>query len=162
VEPILISLLILIAVVFVVYRQMQTRPTAKRGILYTAAAMIIVGIASGGAIDPRHLALSLGLVLVEAVIAVALGVWRATTVRVWLDDSGVSWSRATAWTMLVWLASVAIRVGMYFAGGALGLDLSTGGILLFIGLTIGAQSYVVARRGRALSSMDRRPDTVVG
>ncbi|MDX3107884.1 hypothetical protein ACIBO5_31770 [Nonomuraea angiospora] len=161
-EPILISPLIIIAVVFVVYRQMQSRPTAKRGILYTATAMIVVGIASGGAIDPRHLAFSLCLVLVEAVIAVALGVWRATTVRVWLDDSGVSWSRATAWTMLVWLASIAIRVGLYFAGGALGLELSTGGILLFVGLTIGAQAYVVARRGRALSSMDRRPDTVVG
>ncbi|MFF4617254.1 hypothetical protein [Nonomuraea jabiensis] len=161
-EPILITPLALLAVVFVVYRQMKTRPTAKRGILYTATAMIVVGIASGGAIDPRHLALSLSLFLVEAVIAVALGVWRATTVRVWLDDSGVSWSKATAWTMLVWLASIAIRVGLYLAGGALGLELSTGGILLFIGLTIGAQSYVVARRGRALSSMDRRPDTVVG
>ncbi|MET7329953.1 hypothetical protein [Nonomuraea sp. NPDC005650] len=161
-EPILISFLIPLAVVFVVYRQMQTRPTERRGILYTAAAMIVIGIASGGVVDSRHLVLSLCLALVEAVIAVALGVWRATTVRVWLDDSGVSWSRATGWTMLVWLVSVAVRVGLYFAGAALGLELSTSGVLLFVGLTIGAQSYVAARRGRALSSTVRRPDTVVG
>ncbi|WP_433439817.1 hypothetical protein [Nonomuraea sp. CA-141351] len=156
-----ISLLVLFAVVFVVYRQMQTRPTANRGILYTAGVMIVVGAVTGGLIDSRYLVLSLGLLLVEAVVAVALGVWRAATVRVWLDGSGVAWSRATGWTLLAWLASIATRVGLYFAGQALGLTSSPSGILLFVGLTIGAQAYLVARRGSALTGTGRRPDTVV-
>ncbi|MEV1169559.1 hypothetical protein [Nonomuraea sp. NPDC049784] len=155
------SLVVLFAVIFVVYRQMKTRPTAKRGILYTAAVMIVVGVVTGGLIDGRHLALSLGLLVVEAVVAVALGVWRAATVRVWLDDSGIAWSRATGWTLLAWLASIATRVGLYFAGQALGLTSSPSGVLLFVGLTIGAQAYLVARRGRALTGTGRQPDTVV-
>ncbi|MEV4109148.1 hypothetical protein [Nonomuraea sp. NPDC049695] len=156
-----ISFLIVLATIFVVYRQMKTRPTAKRGLLYTAAAMSVVGVVTGGLIDARHLALSIGLLLVAAVVAVALGVWRATTVRVWLDESGAAWSKATGWTLLAWLVSIAVRVGLYFAGQALGLTSSPTGILLFVGLTIGAQAYLVAQRGRALSGAGRRPDTVV-
>ncbi|GAA3214557.1 hypothetical protein [Nonomuraea helvata] len=156
-----ISFLIPLVALFVVYRQMKTRPTAKRGLLYTAAVMSVVGVVTGGLIDARHLALSIGLLLVEAVIAVALGVWRATTVRVWLDESGTAWSKATGWTLLAWLVSIAVRVGLYFAGQALGLTSSPTGILLFVGLTIGAQAYLVAQRGRALSSAGRRPGTVV-
>ncbi|MBF8192293.1 hypothetical protein ITP53_42750 [Nonomuraea sp. K274] len=160
-EPIQISLLILLVTAFVIYRQLRVRPTAGSAVLYTAAIMIGIGVVSGGLIDDRHLAVSVAMLLVEAGSAVALGAWRAATVRVWMDDSGVTWSKATGWTMLVWLASIASRVGLYFAGDYLGLTLSTGGILLFVGLTLGAQSYLVARRGRALTGAARRPDNFV-
>jgi hypothetical protein len=161
-EYLVISLLSLLAIVVVVYRQMATRPTANRGILYTAAAMIIFGTISGGLVDTRHLWVSVALVLVEAAAAVALGVWRATTVRVWTDRSGVTWSKATGWTLLVWLVSVAVRVGLYFTGAALGLTMTTGGVLVFLGLTVGVQSYLVMRRGQALTHTGVPADTFVG
>ncbi|MFG1702418.1 hypothetical protein ACFLIM_04415 [Nonomuraea sp. M3C6] len=161
-QTIQISVLVLLAVAFVIYRQLQARPTGRTAIFYIAGGMIVVGLVSGGLIDPGHVALSVIILLVEAVAAVALGVWRASTVRLWLDDSGAPWSKATGWTLLAWLAAIAVRLGLYFAGNALGLTPSTGGILLFVGLTVGAQSYLVARRGRALAGTDRRPDTVVG
>ncbi|KAB8195758.1 hypothetical protein FH608_009605 [Nonomuraea phyllanthi] len=150
-EAIQISVLSVLAVIFIVYRQMRTRPTARPGILYVGGAMIILGLITGGLIEPGQLALSIGLLVVEAAIAVGLGAWRATTVRVWLDASGVAWSKATGLTMLAWVLSVAARAGLYFAGTALGLTPSTSGILLFAGLTVAAQSYLVARRGRALT-----------
>ncbi|MEV4173454.1 hypothetical protein [Nonomuraea sp. NPDC049709] len=159
-ETVQISLLVLLAVVFVIYRQTRTRPAAGTGSLYTAGAMIVLGLVSGGLldsggsgelIDTGHLALSVTLFAVEAVAAVALGVWRSRTVRMWVDDSGVAWSKATGWTLLAWLASMATRVALYFAGVAAGLTVSTGSVLVFLGLTIGTQAYLVARRGRALT-----------
>ncbi|MFC5825426.1 hypothetical protein [Nonomuraea insulae] len=161
-DTVQISLLVLLAVVFVVYRQMRTRQTEGMGNLITAAAMVVLGLASGGLFDTGHLALSVTLFAVEVVAAVALGVWRARTVRVWLDGSGVAWSKATGWTLLAWLASMATRVALYFAGAALGLTAATSSVLLFLGLTIGIQSYLVAGRGRALTGSRRRPDTFVG
>ncbi|GAA3624185.1 hypothetical protein GCM10022419_132280 [Nonomuraea rosea] len=158
-EPIQIAVLVLFALVIVIYRQSQARPTARSGMLYTSGAVIAVGVVSGGLIDTRHLALSAALFLVEAATAVALGAWRATTVRVWVDSSGVALSKATLWTLLAWLASMAVRVGLYVAGNSLGLILSTGGIMVFIGLTLGTQAYLIARRGRALTGTGKRADS---
>jgi hypothetical protein len=155
-----ISLLVLLAVAFVVYRQFRTRPTGRLGVLYTAVAMIAGGVIMGGLLDPVHPVPGLALFAVEALGAVALGVWRATTVRVWLDDSGVTWAKGTGWTVVAWVASIAVRLGLYVAGQWLGLAPSAGGILIFVGLTIGVQAYLVARRGRALIAMNERPDTV--
>ncbi|MEU8355067.1 hypothetical protein AB0C27_03550 [Nonomuraea sp. NPDC048882] len=146
-----ISLLVLLALLLSVYRQTRTRPASRMtGTLVTAAALVVLGVNSGGLLDTGQPALSLALFAVEAVAAVALGAWRASSVRVWLDDAGIAWSKGTAGTMLAWLASIAIRVGLYFAGTAAGLSVSTGGALLFLGLTLGTQAYLVARRGRAL------------
>ncbi|MEV0345374.1 hypothetical protein AB0H88_06390 [Nonomuraea sp. NPDC050680] len=160
-DPLLSALLIPAVVVFVVYRQMMTRPTARNGIVYVSAALVALGLLTGGLVDGGHLALSLALVAVEAIAAVVFGAVRAATVRVWMDEAGVTWSKATPLTLLAWLASVASRVGLYFAGTALGLTVSTSGILFFIGLTIGAQALLVARRGRALSGTTVRADNFV-
>ncbi|MFC4112932.1 hypothetical protein [Nonomuraea zeae] len=158
-EPIQIAALAVVALAVVIYRQLQTRPTAGSGVLYTSAAMIVGGVVAGGLIDTRHLALSAALLLAEAVAAVGLGMWRASTVRVWVDSSGVALSKATLWTLLVWLASVAVRIGLYAAGQSLGLSLSTGGVLVYVGLTLGAQAYLIARRGRALTGTEQRADS---
>ncbi|MEU7828067.1 MULTISPECIES: hypothetical protein [unclassified Nonomuraea] len=160
-DPLLSALLIPAAVIFVVYRQMMTRPTARNGIVYVSAALVALGLLTGGLIDTAQLALSLALVVVEAIAAVVFGAVRAATVRVWMDEAGVTWSKATPLTLLAWLASVASRVGLYFAGTALGLNVSTSGILFFVGLTIGAQALLVARRGRALSGTTVRADSFV-
>ncbi|MEU7740438.1 hypothetical protein [Nonomuraea sp. NPDC049158] len=160
-DPLLSALLIPAVIIFVVYRQMMTRPTARNGIVYVSAALVALGLLTGGLIDTAQLALSLALVAVEAIAAVVFGAVRAATVRVWMDEAGVTWSKATPLTLLAWLASVASRVGLYFAGTALGLGVSTSGILFFVGLTIGAQALLVARRGRALSGTTLRADNFV-
>ncbi|MEO3868347.1 hypothetical protein ABGB18_05900 [Nonomuraea sp. B12E4] len=165
-ESLQISLLVLLAVVFVIYRQLQARPTGRPAVFIAPGIMIVAGLIPGllpgGLIDSRHLAASVTLLLVEAAVSAAFGVWRASTVRVWLDGSGVPWSKATGWTLLGWLASIAARFALLYVGTLLGLAPTAGSILLFVGITIGVQSYLVARRGRALAGTGRRADTVVG
>jgi len=162
-DPFLTTVLILLATAFVIFRQMATRRVGRPAALIVPAVMIVAGVASGGVLDTRHVTLSLALLAVEAVAAVAFGAVRAATVRIWQDASGVVWSKATGWTLLAWLASIAMRVGLFAIGGALGLTLTPGGILPFLGLSLGAQAYLVARRARtAIAGSDTRTDTFVG
>lgn len=154
------ALLILLLVAFVIYRQFRTRPANKPLVLIIGGALFVGGIASGGVVDPLNPTLSVALFGVEALVAVALGAWRAATVRMWLDASGMAWAKGTSWTLVAWLASIAVRVGLYLAGQALGLPPSTGGVLVFVGLTIGVQGYLVASRGRTLARANGRSDTV--
>ncbi|MBP2704785.1 hypothetical protein JOL79_13275 [Microbispora sp. RL4-1S] len=142
--------LIVAAVAFVIYRQTATRPTERRGALYVCAAMVLYSIAGGGLVDPRHTALSVGLLAAELILAVALGAVRALTVRVWRDETGVAWARGTAWTFAAWAGSIAARVVLYALGQAAGVNQPTNALFFFVGITLGTQALLVARRGRAL------------
>lgn len=162
-DPFVTTVLVLLATAFVIFRQLATRQVGRLMAFIVPGVMIAAGVAAGGLVDPAHAALSLALLAVELVAAVAFGAVRAATVRVWHDASGTAWSKATGLTLLAWLASIAVRVALYAAGTALGLALSTGSILLFVGLSLGAQAYLTVRRARVLLAADgRRTDTFVG
>ncbi|MEV4802222.1 hypothetical protein AB0K18_19590 [Nonomuraea sp. NPDC049421] len=144
------GLLILLVLAFVIYRQFKTRPADRSSVLYISAVMIVIGLVSGGLFDPHHFALSLAFLAAEAVTGVGLGILRAMTVHIWTDAQGVAWSKGTVWTLLAWLASIAVRVIEQVAGTSMGLTVTTGGILIFVGLTLATQALVVSRRVRAL------------
>lgn len=131
-NPLSTAAVIVLVVAFVLYRQMMTRVATRTGLLWLALFMMVAGVASGALADPRHLPLSLLLLAVEAACAVAFGVLRASTVRVWRDETGVPWSRGTGWTLLGWLASAAARVALFGAGHALGLASAPTAILFFM------------------------------
>lgn len=149
-EPQQIALMSVAVVVFVVYRQMMTRPTERRGILYFSGLMILAGLSGGGLVDTRHLALGALMLIAELAFAVGFGMLRASTVRVWRDPAGTAWSKGTGWTLVAWLASLASRIALFGAGYALGLASAPMTVLLFVGVTIAVQSLLVTRRGRAL------------
>ncbi|MEV8631717.1 hypothetical protein AB0395_08675 [Streptosporangium sp. NPDC051023] len=139
-------------VVFVVYRQMVTRPTAKRGILIFALVLVAAGLGSGGVLDFHPSVLSVVVVAAEVVTAIAFGALRASTVRVWRDEAGVTWSKGTGWTMLAWLFSFTARLVLFAVGNALGLAFRPTAALIFAGLTVATQALLVAYRGRLLSA----------
>ncbi|MFF0311696.1 hypothetical protein ACFYSC_30025 [Streptosporangium sp. NPDC004379] len=149
-NPLSTAAVIVLVIAFVLYRQMMTRVATRTGLLWLALFMMVAGAASGGLVDPRRLPLSLLLLAVDVACAVAFGVLRASTVRVWRDGKGTPWSKGTRWTLLGWLASAVARVALLGAGHALGLASAPTAILFFMGVTIGVQSLLVARRARAL------------
>ncbi|WP_067172326.1 hypothetical protein [Microtetraspora niveoalba] len=149
-EPLQIAVLSVAVVLFVVYRQMMTRRTERRGILVLGGLMMLAGLAGGGVVDTGHVALGTLTLVLELACAVAFGFLRAATVRVWRDETGVTWSRGTGWTAAVWLASLASRIALLGGGYALGLASAPTSVLLFVGLTIAVQSVLVTRRARAL------------
>lgn len=71
--------------------------------------------------------------------------------KVWQDERGARWRRGTPLTLGAWVLSVAVRVGLIAIGYWAGMKSETGGLLLFLGLTLLAQNAVVAWRAQRLN-----------
>jgi hypothetical protein len=85
-----------------------------------------------------------------AVGAVLLGVIRALTIRVWASNQWVV-RQGTPLTMVLWVVSLALHLlvdGGAGHHGASGLEQAS--LLLYLGLTIGVQTYVLHRRAEPL------------
>lgn len=139
-------------VLLVGWRQLTTRRVDRPAILILAVALAVLGLASG-VLDTAHLPLSVAMLVIDLAFAAGAGVVRAASVRVWRDGHGVAWSRGTWWTVLLWIGSIAGRVGLYGIGAALGLHAQPTGALLFAGVTVGVQAALVARRGARLATV---------
>ncbi|NEA20944.1 DUF1453 domain-containing protein [Actinomadura bangladeshensis] len=144
-------LLGLAVLALVLYRQLRTRSVDERRMYGLPLVLGVAAVAQGGLIDRGHPALGACLLAAEAVAAVGLGVLRAVTVRLWREDDGTLWWRGTGWTLAAWLASVAVRAGFAGAGFAAGIKPAAGGVLLFLAVTLLAQSLVVVRRAHELA-----------
>ena len=85
-----------------------------------------------------------------AVGAVVLGALRGLTMRVWPSNGWVM-RLGTALTMALWLATLLALFVADAAGNHSGAtDLVGAGFLVYLGLTLAMQSYVVFRRARPL------------
>ncbi|GAA2126385.1 hypothetical protein [Actinomadura napierensis] len=147
------NVLIALAVLaLVLYRQLRSRPVGERRLYTLPAVLAVIGVAQGGLLDQAHAGLSVALLAVEAVTAVAFGALRAVTVRLWRADDGELWRRGTAWTLAAWLVSILSRVGFLAAGHALGLKVGSSVFLVFLALTLIVQNLLVAWRGRRLTA----------
>jgi hypothetical protein len=87
--------------------------------------------------------------LVDAVIVVGLGLARGATTRLSMRDGGL-FQKGTALTLVLWLTTIAVRVGAAFLGNSLGVEgmLTTASALLLFGLTIAAQNAVIYLRAQ--------------
>lgn len=139
-------------VLLVGWRQLTTRRVDRPGLIILAVVLAAIGV-TGGIVERDLLSLSVVMLVVDLVFAAGAGVVRAMSVHVWRDEHGVLWSRGTWATVLLWGGSVAGRIGLYGIGAALGLSAPFSGALLFVGVTIGVQALVVARRASRLPVM---------
>jgi hypothetical protein len=145
------NLIIALAVIaWVVSRQLSTQPVDERKMYVLPLILAAAGISQAGLIDPHHQALGTGLLAVESVVALGLGLLRAATVRIWRDESGMLWRRGTWLTAGAWLLSLTARIALMGAGYVLGVKSGSGGVLLFLGISLLAQNAIVAWRARSL------------
>ena len=146
--------LALLAVGYVLYRQVQKRPVNEGRSMLVPLVITGIGLAQGGLVDPHHAALSVGLLAIETLAAAALALYRAYTVRIW-REGGTVWRQGTWQTVLAWVVSIGLRVGLIAAGTAMGVAQSKGGIMVFLGLTLLVQNAVVSWRARSLPANAR-------
>jgi len=109
----------------------------------------------------------LGLIGLEAVVAVVLGVVRGSTIKVFVRD-GHLWQKYSWATVGLWLGSILVRFGMTSGAVLLGADKTVmqTAVLLTLGLTFAGEGAVIALRGRALGApyapRDSRRDSRLG
>ncbi|MDN3359347.1 hypothetical protein [Actinomadura sp. DC4] len=144
------ALIILAVVVLVIVRRFRRRRVDERKVLVIPAVLVVVGLAQGSTLDARHVALSAGLLTAEVVAALLLGLGLGATMRVWQDPDGSRWSQGNWATFGVFLASVAVRGGLFGLGYAAGVRPGSGTALISVAAWLLAQNAVIAWRCREL------------
>jgi hypothetical protein len=154
------ALLILVLIGWIGFRQMTWRPVAIGRMWRTPAIFGLVGIillvqtVKPTALTPLDLAVLVG----ELVISLGIGAWmgaiahfRRLAEPIVLDrDRGVATyeSRTGAWGLVLWIAVIAVRVGIDVLAGMAGSHLaaSTGVIVLMLAANRAARTLVFAGR----------------
>jgi hypothetical protein len=146
------GLIVAAVIVFVIARRFARRRVDERRLLVIPVIIGGIGIAQGGAIDSHHTALSAGLLAAEIVAALLLGLGLGATMRVWRGPGGDLWSQGTWVTFGIFLASIAVRGGLFGAGYAAGVRPGSGTVLISVAVWILAQNAVIAWRSRELQA----------
>lgn len=134
--------LIWIAVAILVFvRQFQPHPLQSRFLVIGPAILAFVGLQGLTYLDSVEAAAFFSL---NAAVAVAFGVWRGYTFRVWAQN-GEPWLQGTLATLMLWIAAVAVRVVLMGVGHAAGLSAAgtVAQLSLLLGITFAAQNAVI-------------------
>jgi hypothetical protein len=137
-----------LVLIFVLLRQIRVVPVPRS---YTPRLPIVLGVIGLFALasytgDHHHIASSAwGWVVGTLVVgAIGLGALRAISMRLW-ESNGWVVRQGNAVTMALWLVSLVVH---FVGAGVSGLVEAS--FLLYLGLTLAVQQYVVVRRARPL------------
>lgn len=137
-----------LVLIFVLLRQIRAVPVPRA---YTPRLPVVLGVIGLFAIasyagDHHHIAASAWAWVAGTLVvgAVGLGALRALSMRLW-ETNGWVVRQGGAVTMALWLLSLIV----HFVGAAAS-GLVEASFLLYLGVTLGVQQYVVVRRGQPL------------
>ncbi|GLY77923.1 CcdC protein domain-containing protein [Actinoallomurus iriomotensis] len=149
-HEVLNALIVVAVVVLVIVRRFTRRRVDERRLLVLPLIIGVVGIAQGHLIDAHHAELSTGLLAAEIAAALLLGLGLGATTHVWREADGSLWSRGTWATFGVFMASIAVRGGLYALGHAAGARPGSGTVLISVAAWLLAQNAVIGWRSREL------------
>ncbi|MGW2552666.1 DUF1453 domain-containing protein [Streptomyces sp. NPDC001635] len=152
----LVNALVIVAVVaLVIVRQFRARRIdADRRWWLVPVVLIVLALRRPGLLDPHHPTVSALLLGTELLIGLATGAGWAWTTRIWLEADGTAWSKSTKASISVWIGGIALRVGLFAVGAALGVHQDSSALLLALAGTLLVRSGFLVRRVRSLVSAD--------
>ena len=143
------ALLVLAAVSYVLASRWRGRPIESRRLLLLPAVLSAYGLLQFTGASSRGLrAVDVTLIAAGLVVSAAMGVVRGMSVSVFVRD-GRPWMRYRFTTLMLWVATVAVRLAVAVVSNAIGASGATRGpaILLSVGVTLLAEGAIVARKG---------------
>jgi hypothetical protein len=149
------TLLIAVAAVLVVLRVIakQTKGSVitVRGLVLVPLIFMVIGVLSTKDVLSAAKPVDLLLLLADVIVLIALGAARGASVTV-SEREGVAFQKGTKWTLILWIATIAVRVGVTIADHALGVDgsLANASLVVTLGVTLGAQNWMIFARTRKL------------
>lgn len=140
-----------LVLVRVIGRQVVGSPVTVRSLVVTPAVLLVVGAAGTRDVLPSASVGALLLFGADAVLLVVVGLARGASIALGERD-GTLFQRGTKLTLVLWLVTIALRVGFGFGGHLLGVDdrLASVSVALTVGLTIGAQNLAIWWRAQRL------------
>jgi hypothetical protein len=138
-------LLIVAVLAYVIGRRMVGQPYTPGRALTVPAIMVGYGLFELTKVHVGPVAVA--VLAVETMIGVAFGVVRGLTIRLFERD-GYLWYRYTPWTIVLWIVTVAARLGMMIGVRAMGTDLPTATLVAALGVSLLGEAAVVLPRAR--------------
>ncbi|MFJ9776455.1 DUF1453 domain-containing protein [Kitasatospora sp. NPDC101157] len=144
-------LVIAAVVVLVVQRQMHVqRLDTERRFWLLPLILGVLALRDPQIIDHQHAALSATLLAAGLVAVLAMGTVWGWTVRIWRAGDGKVLVKGTKATLAAWGGMLAIRIGLYGIGSALGVHQAGSSLMLGMAVLLLVRSLVVNWRARAL------------
>ncbi|MEU5594981.1 hypothetical protein [Streptomyces sp. NPDC020298] len=149
------NLLLIVGITAVVMvSQFSARPV--RPLAYLWVALLL----ARGCVPPgpsRTTAAGVAFLVAGLVVSVAAGVLRGRTMPMWRDASGRLYRKGGRVTLVLWLATVVVKLGLgAIAEVAFGEPFNDDALWLGLGVTLGAQQLVMTYYGRRLTEPGQR------
>jgi hypothetical protein len=152
------GLLIAVATVWILFKQVQAGPVKPRLLVIVPVLMAYFGITTTPA---RTWSDSTDLLLIGlgTALSIAIGIPRGATIRVWRAEDGTWWRKGSNGTLVLWGALLVARGALYALDKASGHHAASGAgpVLLGLGLSFAAQNAVIAFRMRPAGSERSTP-----
>lgn len=142
-----------VVLVRVIGRQVTGSLVTQKSLVLMPVILLGLGVLSLSSVVHTASTGELAFLVLEAVVLLGFGLARGATVRLTRTDQGL-YQKGTAATLVLWLVTIALRIGTSFAAAALwpGSTVSQATIMLTVGITIGAQNAMVYRRALAMNA----------
>ncbi|MFI9808069.1 DUF1453 domain-containing protein [Streptomyces sp. NPDC052301] len=157
----LVNALVIVAVAAIVIgRQLRPRVIkADRRWWLLPVILAVVALREPGILDSHHRTESATLLAVELFIGLAIGAGWAWTSRVWAAPDGVIWAKSTKASAAVWAVGIALRIGVFGLGAALGLHQDSSALMLGFAATLLVRAGVLVWRAQSLQGVSRPAPT---
>jgi hypothetical protein len=130
----------------VISRQVRRRAVTARSLIILPVWFLILSVLADHRMVFRlQSAVAIGFFAAGVALAVVMGIARAATLRVWFAESG-PWCEGGWRTGALWIATIAVRVGMFLLAAKLGAHEGAGEAMVFVAVTLGVQNVLLARR----------------
>ena len=138
-----------LVVLRVLGKQLTGSVVTGKSLVLMPAILIVIGLGSAATAITLAQPGEILFFLLDAAIVVGLGLARGASTRLTLRDGGL-FQKGTALTLVLWLTTIAVRVGAGFLGHSLGVagTLTTASAVLLFGVTIAAQNAVIYLRAQ--------------
>ncbi|MER8009831.1 DUF1453 domain-containing protein [Streptomyces sp. NPDC094149] len=146
------ALAIAVVVVLVVVRQFRAqRIGAGRRWWLVPVVLAFVALREPGVVDIHHRTASVVLLGAELLIGLATGAGWAWTTRIWAEPDGAVWSKSTKASVTVWIVGIALRVGLFALGTAVGVHQDSSALLLALAATLLVRSGILLWRSQSVA-----------
>ncbi|GAA1876593.1 hypothetical protein GCM10009836_67470 [Pseudonocardia ailaonensis] len=140
-----------LVLLWVVARQFRERPVSGGRQAVLPLVLTAVGLYTLVLAHPPVTSLGLLLTAVELLATAAFGLVRGNSVRLY-ERGGVLMQRGGVPTLVLWLLTIGVRIGLGVLASSLGVGaLTTATLTLSFGLSLLAQAFVIGRRAAALA-----------
>ena len=147
------ALVALALLAWVIRRQLLPRPVRDRRLRLVGVLTVVgvVQVALAVSDGPQPGPIGWALLAVGLVVGAVLGVWRSATMRLWFVE-GRAWVQGGWPTLVLWVIGIGAHVGLDLLSRAVdpaAEPVNAASVLLFVGVSLGAQALATGRQVRA-------------